>query len=36
VKLPASAGAVFQAIVVLCVLLVEARAGTLDQRRQGG
>ncbi len=26
VKLPASAGFVFQAIVVLCVLLVEARA----------
>ena len=26
VKLPASAGAVFQAIVVLCVLLVEARS----------
>jgi len=26
VKLPASAGAVFQAIVVLCVLLVESRA----------
>ena len=29
VKLPASAGFVFQAIVVLCVLLVEARAGRL-------
>jgi hypothetical protein len=26
VKLPASAGFVFQAIVVLCVLLVEARS----------
>ena len=28
VRLPASAGAVFQAIVVLCVLLVEARASS--------
>ena len=33
VKLPASAGAVFQAIVVLCVLLVEARASRRGGRR---